>query len=169
MSDVLKDLKDSKSDFLSLHSTIKEKYKVDDKTQAEIEKEFSLEIPHAPDLETCRQLLARTAELFQTASFMLARAETTHTLLAVIYKKQYSQALLECRNKFIREDGKAPAKEVVEAAADEVTAARAGALSHAEIAIHTAKRLVDLTTFNRKVLEDIVISLGTEAKMLSHS
>ena len=163
--------RETKKAYTEIRDTIQERYLVEDMTLKELKEEFSIDIPSDASPEVCRGLLSEIANMYESIRYFRGRAETTLFLFNNQLKQEYDEALISCRQTLIADssNGRAPAKEFIEAAARQSVSTTRATVAHAEIAAMNIKQIVDKLVFQRKILESMVMSLGTEAKLMPHN
>lgn len=164
--DLLNILRKGKSIYDNFNNSFRTNYLIAGKTIEGWEKQFKLKIPADPDLATCRLLDLKLMELHQEASFHKASSDAIVEALHNGSETEFHTRFTTLVNQYQSTNQKLPAAATLEVLAktelDDVTTA----VVSAKVAADFWQSIIDHLTFCRKLLEQIVMSHGVEAKSL---
>jgi len=158
-----------KEDFDRAAESIKNSYKIEEKTLKEWEYFFRISIPEDPFPAECRQILVNIGNKYEEATRLAREYQTKKQLVESIYEAQYNSAFVcEYNNalEYNKEDKKRmPSKEVLERKARANTSDFEDMAVHADIISQFFKQICDKLSNQRKIIENISITHGIEAKL----
>jgi len=147
---------------------LRENYLLEGKLIVDWEKDFIITIPVDPSPAECRQLLAAISNKYQDASRLMRECQLRKSSLTSVYNSSYTRVFLEvlAESKANPGGGRGPSKEVLEQKAKEKVMEYQDAIRHAEIAFNFFKGICDKLNHDRETLKSIIITHGTEAKLV---
>jgi hypothetical protein len=144
---------------------IENRLTIEDKTMDDWANHFSIKIP--PDVlpHQAKEILSIINDHYEEASRLYRSILTKQSAIEMIYKQDFSKKFVEVMNSYKDTDKRKPSKEAMEHIVNLSITEVSGTLDRCVIVSSFFKQIIDKLTFQRKIIENIIIALGVEAKI----
>ena len=167
-NNIIQYLKDGKQ----LHDKFAEQfqnlYKVSGKLISDWKDYFTINIPPDMNTQLCQAKGAQIIHLHQEATFMKAAAEAKLSAIKDVNAHKYRTKFTSLVAEFKTTGQKIPAKDTLATLTEQSMSELSKTVVHAEIELAFWKDILSDLANSRKVIENITISLATEAKALQN-
>jgi hypothetical protein len=144
---------------------IENRLTIEDKTMDDWATHFAVKI--APDLVPCqaKEVLSIINDHYEEAGRLYRSIITRQAAIEMIYKQEFSKKFVEVMNGYKDSDKRKPSKEAMEHIVNLSITEISGTLDRCSIVATFFKQIIDKLTMQRKIVENIIIALGIEAKI----
>ena len=167
-SKVIQAILKGKEDQDSIGDTLRTTYKIEGKVIGEWESFFRVIIPEDPFPAECRQLLVLIGNKYEEATRLSREYFSRKQILESVYEAQYNTFFVEEYDQAKEEHKdkkRMPSKEVLERKAGKRATEFEDMMVHSDIIYQFFKQIADKLANQRKIIENISITHGIEAKL----
>lgn len=162
-------LRTSKEAYKRFYEKFKNQYIIAGKLATEWEKHFKVDIPEDLTTQGCIIVSKKLLDLHQEASSLKAVAQGNVEYIKAVYNKEYKAAFSKviAEHKASQEKpGRLPSHDTISTLAEEALLELKETMVHAEIELNFWKEILNDLANARRIVSDLTINLGIEAKAL---